>query len=71
MAVDTTKKVKRARTAKARKICLLSETEITGVLTFAKNSDEAMDLIDAAQKEGKTLYFKRLTMPAPTPKVVV
>ena len=70
MATDV-KKVKRPRTAKARKICLLSETEITGTLTFAKNSDEAMDMIDAAQRAGKTLFFKRLTMPAPTPKPAV
>jgi hypothetical protein len=64
-------KKKRTRNAKARKICLLSETEIVGNLTFAKNSDEAMDMIDAAQKAGKNLFFKRIVMPAPQPKTPV
>lgn len=69
MAVATTgTKPKRKRTAKARKICLLSETPFTGEFKFARNSDEAMDLVDAAQKAGQTLYFKRIVMPAPTPK---
>lgn len=66
---DGTPRKKRTRSAKARKICLLSETQFAGEFMFARNSDEAMDLVDKAQQEGRTLYFKRLTMPAPAAKV--
>lgn len=63
--------VRRKRAAKAKRLCLLSETALPDTIQFARNSDEAMDLVDKAQQEGKTLYFKRVLMPAPTPKAPV
>lgn len=63
--------VRRKRSAKAKRLCLLSETPLPDTIQFARNSDEAMDLVDKAQQEGKTLYFKRVLMPAPAAKTPV
>lgn len=69
MATGTTK-TKRTRSAKAKRLYLLSDVEIVGEPTFARNGDDAMDAVDAASKEGKKLYFKRVLLPAPASKKV-
>lgn len=63
--------VRKKRAAKAKRLCLLSETPLPDTIQFARNSDEAMDLVDKAQQENKTLYFKRVLMPAPVSKTPV
>ena len=60
--------VKRTRSAKAKRLYLMSETPIAGEPTFARNGDDAMDAVEQAAKEGKTLHFKRVLLPAPAAK---
>ncbi len=61
-------KTKRTRSAKAKRLYLMSETPIVGEPTFARNGDDAMDAVEQAAKEGKTLHFKRVLLPAPATK---
>ncbi len=61
-------KTKRTRSAKAKRLYLMSEVEIQGEPTFCRNGDDAMDAVEAASKEGKKLYFKRVLLPAPAAK---
>lgn len=60
----TAPKTKRTRSAKAKRLYLMSETPIAGEPTFARNGDDAMDAVEQAAKEGKTLHFKRVLLPA-------
>lgn len=66
----TEKKVRAKRSAKAKRLYLMSEVEIPGECTFARNGDDAMDMKDAAEKAGKTMFFKRVLLPAPVKKEV-
>lgn len=59
---------KRTRSAKAKRLYLLSEVEIQGEPSFARNGDDAMDAVDQASKEGRKLFFKRVMLPAPVNK---
>lgn len=59
---------KRTRSAKAKRLYLLSEVEIQGEPTFARNGDDAMDAVDNAAKNGVKLFFKRVMLPAPVGK---
>jgi hypothetical protein len=59
---------KRTRSAKAKRLYLLSGVEIQGEPTFARNGDDAMDAVDNAAKNGVKLFFKRVMLPAPAGK---
>lgn len=61
-------KTKRTRSAKAKRLYLMSETPIAGEPTFARNGDDAMDAVEAAAKNGITLHFKRVLLPASVAK---
>ena len=68
MAKEPGTKVKRTRSAKAKRLYLMSETPIVGEPTFCRNGDDAMDAVEQASKEGRTLHFKRVLLPAPVAK---
>lgn len=80
MARDTTTvtdpnaapKKKRTRSNKPKRFFMLySGPEITlENLAFARNGDEALDLVDAAAKSGTKLNFLRVNMPVTAKKEV-
>lgn len=65
-----TPKKKRTRSNKPKRFYMIyggPEVALEG-LQFAKNGDEALDIVDNANKEGRKLNFLRVNLPASKPK---
>lgn len=68
MAKDPNK-VRAKRTAKPKRFYLMYEGDAPPQnMSFARNGDEALDMVDAAQVAGRKLSFARVTLPAPKSK---
>lgn len=68
MAKDPSKP-RAKRTSKPKRFYLMYEGDAPPQnMTFARNGDEALDLVEQAANEGRKLSFARVTLPAPKPK---
>ena len=65
---DGTPKKKRTRSNKPKRFYMIFEGDAPTNVSFAKNGDDALDIVDAASKEGKKLNFLRVNLPASKPK---